>query len=732
MLTTDRIIRQYEQIEALVNKGTITEAITQLQQFSIQAECPLYLSDLQSIQTIYQLQLGYFCRGTQDPDRIEIWDNMRRKLYETNDGIRHHALLATEQSYYYLSSKGLSKEPVAIESAIIATEQSYQRRLLAELSEPAPYIAASFLAAETELEQSQIRLFDSLLTAESLSEYDQHRVSQAINSGHLPTTALALIPAALLLSLLYRWDISKIEALISLTISTHTVVRNRALVGLILIGLYYRKRLECYPGILSKWRMITEMDTTIGQRLLTITKQLIDSCQTDRITQRLQQDIIPSMIRFNDSVGQKLRLEDLEVDDLSAPKWANFLHVDETDPKVQEFQELQNQGADIYMVSFQHLKSFSFFNELSNWFLPLTGSHSALTSLHQQAGSEEKMVAMMERFDILCYSDRYSFLLSINAIPALYRQQTLEQLGQSDQMLREMSQADSIYPTEKIDSKESRNYIMDLFRFFKLNHHKGSIGLALNQLDQLSALSILLPIWEDSDTMVDLGEFCLSKGEYRLAWEIFQRIIAIDSSKSDYWQRAAFCLEKLEEYQQALSYYLKADLIQPYQLWTLRRITHLYSRLGQHDKALETLFRIQEFSSNVSTLLQIASIEIQQKRYSDALRYLIQAEFADEGNVKVVRLSAWAHLHLRDFARAKSYYKRVIQINATAEDCLNAAHACFLQQDIVEAISYYHQSMLLSSKGQLLEQLTQDQSDVGELGANQMEYAMILDYFRSL
>lgn len=65
---------------------------------------------------------------------------------------------------------------------------------------------------------------------------------------------------------------------------------------------------------------------------------------------------------------------DEEKDDTN-PDWADAIEKSGLGDKLREMNELQLEGADVYMSTFSQLKSYPFFREISNWFYLSTSSN---------------------------------------------------------------------------------------------------------------------------------------------------------------------------------------------------------------------------------------------------------------------------------------------------------------------------------------------------------------------
>lgn len=91
----------------------------------------------------------------------------------------------------------------------------------------------------------------------------------------------------------------------------------------------------------------------------------------------MREEIIPEMLKSMSPMrNMKFGFEesDEEKDDTN-PDWADAIEKSGLGDKLREMNELQLEGADVYMSTFAQLKSYPFFREISNWFYPSTGNN---------------------------------------------------------------------------------------------------------------------------------------------------------------------------------------------------------------------------------------------------------------------------------------------------------------------------------------------------------------------
>ena len=72
------------------------------------------------------------------------------------------------------------------------------------------------------------------------------------------------------------------------------------------------------------------------------------------------------------------------------PEWMESLQNSKLSKKMQEIFKIQSEGGDIFMSAFNQLKTFPFFNEISNWFAPFSEDSSVI-----KGDSDSRKVAQL-------------------------------------------------------------------------------------------------------------------------------------------------------------------------------------------------------------------------------------------------------------------------------------------------------------------------------------------------
>ena len=126
-----------------------------------------------------------------------------------------------------------------------------------------------------------------------------------------------------------------------------------------------------------------------------IYRQMLLCQETEKIDKKMREEIIPEMLK-NVSSMKNIRFgfeENDEENDDKNPDWEDAFEQSGLGDKLREMNELQLEGADVYMSTFSSLKSYPFFREVQNWFYPFSKQQSNVLKALKQVGNRRKQFA---------------------------------------------------------------------------------------------------------------------------------------------------------------------------------------------------------------------------------------------------------------------------------------------------------------------------------------------------
>ncbi len=446
------------------------------------------------------------------------------------------------------------------------------------------------------------------------------------------------------MSLFHRFDAKKVQVLMHAATSDNMQLRARSIVGLVIVMQMYDIRWSLYPELQNQLDILSE-NLDFRKAILRTIIQLIRSRETEQISKKIREEILPEMMKINNLAGRKLNMEELMGDtDFSEknPEWQKELEESGLGKKLQEYSNLQMEGADVFHSTFSGLKSFPFFSEMGNWFLPFDPSYSEFVSFFPEDNSNNLLKTAILDSGHMCNSDKYSFCLSLLQISPAQREMMMGKMGAESEEIKQLQkEAQAMNPTID-DEVISNQYIQDLYRFFKLYPYRNGFfdifKLSLNFYDKKS----IAPLISDIDSMKKIALYCFDKNNFKEALDIFNRLVEIDNQSDNIWQKIGYCKQMLNDQPGALDAYLQADLLKPNNSWIIKRIAQLYRTLKKPELSLDYYKKAAKLSpDNISTELNIGHCYLELGDYEQALNSYFKVELLDSKGIKAQRPIAW-------------------------------------------------------------------------------------------
>ena len=537
--------------------------------------------------------------------------------------------------------------------------------------------------------------FDYVLFSDIWSETECRDFGMAF--VQLDTRRQACLTAALLLSAQVHFDRFKLSFLLDLVEHAPEEVAVRALTAVVILSFQWPALMAEEPSMCARWSLMME-EPAQKDALCAILCQLIREQSTDSVSSRMRNEILPEMTRFGHNVQDKLE-EGLSQDELDLKELFEDSGMSE---KMMEFQQMQSEGVDVYLSTFEQLKHFSFFNEICHWFLPFDPHQPDIAELfdHPDASASGiRLDQILGKLDFLCDSDKYSFCLNLLQIPADMRSKMAAGMGADGESFSEMMDMErngSARPKRRL---VSLHFIQDMYRFYVLFRKTRAFQDVFRQNFRILDNPWLAPVLEGEEEVSEMASVYLNNRHVlhaRRAEELSDALALYDfllkkhPGNFDWLRRAGFCHQQLRQYREAIECYAKADLIRPDNLLTMRRMASCYHQLGQLEPAMEIYTRVCRMDDkNLSVCLNLAKCQMEAHLYQEALNNWYRAELMSGEPEKTRRPIAWCSLMLDKLDTAWQLYDTLLKDHPTAVDCLNAGHTAWLMHQPAKALDCY-------------------------------------------
>ena len=700
--------KRAEQIKDLLLSSRLKEALEQIQMQMAGVTDWSVTSRYEDIDRSYNYMLQYFGQGSPDEHRTELYRQLVRRALLLNDEVLQARMQTQSMLLYYQHLRSRLSRTENIEGIRIALES---------------FVETGDTAAH---ERILGILFDLVWTNGQWSAQDQASLLELIDSPLVMEDDSALVISAVTLSLLERFDPLKCMFLCQAAQNLSIAVSIRALTGLAITLSGYADILPYFPEIKDRITLLSD-EPGIPERMLKVQMALLLCRETKEIDRRMREEIIPTMLR-NPKLGDLMR-EELERDDVS-PDWNEWIEKPEIKDKLLQMTELQMEGADVYMSTFANLKSYPFFREIYNWFRIFSMDQPDVARSLGDMFVRSAVGKSMLSSGMFCNSDKYSFALTFSQIPQEQRNMILDQVD--DQVQEELQDAKMGNITADVkENYAARQYAQDLYRFFNLfsrrHEFRNPFDSDLNLLSD-NILSLLVKAHESVRT---IAVWLLGKNYYSEAVQAFRLMEeTANPYSSDYrfYQQMGYAQQRIQQYDDALESYRRADILQSDNGWTLRHMAQCLRLTSHPADALELLLQAEKRDSeNMSLQIQIGDCLVDLKRFDDALTRFFKVDYLKSDYPKAWRAIAWCAFLAGRMDKAKEYYDKLLKAKPTGNDCLNAGHAYFVDGNIQHAVSLYRQSRKALGNEQFEAEFEKDRPILIEKGISEQDIPLLLD-----
>lgn len=681
---------------------------------------------IDELEKTYAYMLKYLADGINDPERDNLYDRLIASASLLLDEMVREMMFAETPTLYYNTLRYQRIRTEETMQSLIAAYTDEIGRLALDINsigDPSRNTKAEAMARD---------IFNRVWTAFPFKRDDTEKIRSLLGDCTKPEYDKEMIAGAIWLGMLEFFDANRLLLLIRLYTDTELSMRIRliALTGII-FALYRYRRHRLPKDVRDAIAAMKEMPEWHGD-IRAAYLEILRTRDTESISRKMRDDLFPGLMELGKEIEKKFDKRQ-QLPDLSNPEsmeenpeWDDIMRRNGLHDKLIEMSEIQHEGGDVYMVTFARLKSFPFFNDVANWFLPFYQEHSAVAS----ADRDSRMSDILAGAPFLCDSDKFSMALSIERMPQMPRESTLSQFDRHrddfNQMVNELE--------GKSDDARRRSflnkYLQNVYRFYRLFRRKGEFYDPLSDNINLLEVPALADDFTDEDTLSVVAEFLFKHKYYHDAFISLEKLDSMSSPTPERYQKMGYCAELEGDIATACDFYEQACLLDENSRWTLKRLAITLRKLNRHERAATYWKRLAEQEpENVGLMLNLGYTLIDCGRYAEAAPLFFKADYHDPGNIKAKRGLAWTQLMSRQFKAAADNYASLMTAEPSATDCLNAGHTAWALGNYRDAIQNYKQCMEKDGNGieGLLKLLDADKAHLQAIGLDISEIPMIID-----
>ena len=724
------IQEQYQHIVSLLEQKRLKEAQVQLEAFLWNCNDWTLRNRLEQAKVSYQYMLQYMRQGVNDPERQKLYRQLLAETRELAEQARISLLDEVSTHYYHAlhKNKRNMEAGYGMSSWLKVLESFPDDMAVCQLM---PDNKQSLDSALQRHEETAQYLFLTTWGNSGWTAEEEQEARMYLESELLPVNDLCLFTGAVLLSLMECFDPRKFSWLLDAATHADTQVSQRALVIIAIVLHIHPNRLWLYPELEARLSLLNE-DGSFGKQLNRVYIQLLRSQETEKIDKKMREEIIPEMMK-NVSIMRNMKYgfeENMDEDDRN-PDWEKAFEESGLGDKIREMNELQLEGADVYMSTFAQLKSYPFFQNPHNWFYPFDMQHSGIIrEFGLKPTGDNAILSLILQSGFFCNSDKYSLCFTMAHIPQAQRNMMLSQMTSQDlNELMDESKSSGLRQYAQRPDVISNQYIHDLYRFFKLSQRRHEFRDIFKEEIALHRIPALKDILRKPELLVTIADFHFRKEHPAEALGIYQEVIDMNYADADIFQKTGYCLQKEKRYKEAISAYRKADVLKPDHIWTIRHLATCYRQLRDFASALEYYRKVEAMQpENRNVTFFIGSCLAEQERYEEALQCFFKLDLMENDCIKAWRAIGWCSFVSGKSEQAMRYYEKVLALKPIATDYLNAGHVALRLGNMEKAAELYGKAASESGNREtFLDMFDKDKETLIKLGIDENDIPLIRD-----
>lgn len=723
----------YTDAERALRELRLYDALACLQGMLYATQQTHLLSEHESLRSDYERMLHFMSEGGADPQRDDIHMNLVRRAFSLLDNARRVFKLQKSIGAYARAHQEL-----------IATEQTDAEQLATRIDRLCDELAeernrhdyngrtARIRELETAVATSFDALFNNFWTSRINVNSDEEERLRALIERQEDRQQPLLI-AALTLSLWEGFDAGKFRILLHFCLGSNAEARARSLTGAVITYMKYKERFALYPDLLKGLSLLGQ-EPAMATELLVLQKQLFLSLETVRAKKKLQEEILPDLLKSKRYQRNKMGFEEIDADLAGALRgeptknWKPTKEDLKLANNMKEFMQMGEEGIDVNWATFSALKGFDFFRKASHWLLPFDSRHPDVREIFFTANDKPlPFPHFLLQAGNFCESDKYSLCLMLRQIPNSQRTVVVDKFNAQAEGEDKENALDGLMKRAEKPESKYRAYVEDLYRFFKLFPSRREFT---DPFDNDLLFTRYEGLKEAVDTPAyrkEMADFLMKLGYYADAIAYWEELQATEGATAELLQKLAYCHRKNKNLGKAVMTYQQADLLNPDNEWVLNQLHLCYSELGHFDRELECLLKLEQMEpENAKVISETGFCLMQLGRFEEAANRFYKLEYMGERLLPSLRAIAWCSLKMNKLEQAEKYYTKITETTGKAkwEDYLNAGHTAWLQGDLKRAIGLYKQYVERYRKQfpQQKDWLQPFNEDIDELRAHGLSY----------
>ncbi len=686
----ESFINKIKEVKKYISANKLADAIELLTKIA-SAENQYKITDaLTQIKQTYSYMMHYMLQGVKDSSRADLYLSIKESLLGIADDLMIGELAVESPEIYYSSLRICLLNQFSLSDML--KEMDSLKNKLSETTDD-----AELKSINAKLFNCYHIIFDILWTSRKNTKNNEVIQNWIIeNKDDHELIAYFLVPITL--SLLKYYDSKKLALLINLYNSEISgQISALSMTAVLMVFNTHLDRIRNDADIVKLIKIWTGSETVMNHVVI-IAKQILHTFDTDRAFSKMNNEVIPELIKMRPEFIRKFgdiklneNIEELE----NNPAWEEMMENTGLADKLKELSEMQSEGADLMMISFSNLKQFHFFNNVDSWFIPFSSMNPAFSGDQR---IDDSLDILNTFGNTLCSSDKYSLAI------ALQKMSVDQSMGMIAQLRMQINQAKEmfggIYNTEdKTPEFEDtvKSFIKSLHRFFKLFNKRNEFNNPFDKLWKFDKFPAIGTDFTKNDISQLIAEYYFKLGLYSFALYWFKNIERRLGSESFYWEKTGYCNQCINKYNDALTCYRKAELLKEPSLWLLKQLALISMKLDNKQDALMYYNEAKKRDpDNLPILFNLGNLNLEIGNIPQALQSFYHANYIAPEDIKIWRAIGWSELLNKNYEKSDQYYSKILSISESGRtekpsstDYMNAGHAKLLMGRLHDASILY-------------------------------------------
>lgn len=662
--------------DQLVESHDFAQALQGIRRLQGQTPGAFSSGALEELENDYRLMADFMLKGFKDPQRNALYGRLVRSMSSL---LRNMEVEVERKCDPFFSSLVRLTANTKLDPTSIAQKLVKHVQDVAMLSLDEEQVRQQRSKELYEAHFYFIRnLFNAIVVSCQWNADMAHDMARLLSSPTIDAMDALTLVSAITMATLNVPDPQKAIALTEVfSLADDEAIRQRALVGWVFaVG---NDGFALFPEVGERVADLLAKPE-VRKEVLQLQKQVVFCQNAARDQETLRNDIMPNIMKNQDFEVSRFGIKEKEEDPMM-----DILHPDDDDRKMEELEasfqkisDMQKRGADIYFGGFSHMKRFSFFYTLCNWFTPFYTEHPQLQHLTQGL-LQSNFIKQLMLHGPFCDSDKYSFTLGVSSV--------FRSLPESLRNMMEQGELQSGMPegdTPQGKAYIRRKYLQDLYRFAMLNDGRKRFA---NPFDENHVfLSAPLFATTMANEARNMQLFLLKQKKFALLSALLQAYY--DAQNADDLRMEGCVALHFKQYAKAEKACRQLLRMQPDDEQAIRSLAQACFHQAHFEEAAKhyrAMLALHPDNRNCALYLSVSLLNCGKADEARQMLFKLHYEHPDDLNVK--RALAWAELWMKNTQQAYSIYTTLLASDKrVATDSINAAYCCWFEGRIDEAV----------------------------------------------